>query len=51
VSKGTKYSCPECGQEVTIFVKVNHPPMHQCGGSSRPEKYLPMDEVGKKASE
>jgi DNA-directed RNA polymerase subunit RPC12/RpoP len=51
VSKGTKYICPDCGQEVTLFVKVNYPPMHQCGGSTLAEKYLPMVEAGKKESE
>lgn len=51
MSKGTKYICPDCGQEVTLFVKVNYPPMHQCGGSTLAEKYLPMVEAGKKESE
>jgi hypothetical protein len=42
MSKGTKYVCPNCDHTVTLFVRVNHPPMHQCGGSTLPEKYLPM---------
>jgi hypothetical protein len=42
MSKGTKFVCPDCDNTVTLFVTVNQPPMHQCGGSTRPEKYLPM---------
>jgi len=49
MSKGTTYLCPWCNHKVILYVRTNFPPMHQCGGSTLPEKYLPMHEFPSKA--
>ena len=49
--KGTTYLCPWCDHKVVLYVRTNYPPMHQCGGSTLPEKYLPMVKHEKKSKE
>lgn len=41
--KATKYACPNCDQSVVVYVNLSEPPMHRCGGSSRKEKWLPLE--------
>jgi hypothetical protein len=42
MGKKTTYVCPDCPEKVTVFVTLSEPPVHQCGGSSRPDKSLPL---------